>query len=166
MMKPLPWTNIVYEFHMYNPFDVTAQGIHGFTQSNPYPSSRFTKQTLDSALIRLQSFSTKYNAPVYIGEFGCVRFAPLNSDGESSSDRWYKDCIDLFEAKSWPWTVTAWRNSEIWDLEISPYYFYTCPYRDAKPTCNFGTFDKYRSDTTAAMTNIKNYFKWNYSSGQ
>jgi hypothetical protein len=158
MMLPLPHQNIVYEYHMYDPFEITSQGINGFTQSKIYPSSTYTKIDLNAKLDKLRAFRDRWNVPIYVGEAGCVRYAPRNTTGESSSDRWYKDAISIFESESIPYTITSWRQSEIWDVQISSYRFYTCPYKYAEPTCNFGTFDAYRSDTTSVMIELKNQF--------
>jgi hypothetical protein len=158
MMLPLPYSNVVYEYHMYDPFEITSQGVNGFTQSKTYPSATYTRADLSLKLDKLRAFKAKWNVPVYIGEFGCVRYAPRNSSGESSSDRWYLDAISLFEAEGWAWTAQSWRQSEIWDPEISSWLFYKCSYRYAEPTCNFGVFDQLRSDTTKVMIELKNQF--------
>jgi hypothetical protein len=156
MMMPLPYANVMYEYHFYDPFEITSQGINGFTQSNKYPSASYTINDLKFKLAPLNSFDSTWNASMYISEFGCVRYAPRNASGESSSDRWYADCISIFEAAGYPWTVTSWRQSEIWDIEISSWRFYKCSYKYAEPTCNFGQFDAYRTDTTRAMLSLRN----------
>lgn len=158
MMLPLPYNNIVYEYHMYDPFEITSQGINGFTQSKAYPSNTYTKADLSLKLDKLRAFEARWNAPIYIGEFGCVRYAPRNVASESSSDRWYLDAVSLFEAEGWPWTAQSWRQSEIWDPEISSWLFYKCSYRYGEPTCNFGMFDAFRTDTTAVMIKFKELF--------
>lgn len=161
MMLPLPYPNVIYEYHMYDPFEITSQGINGFTQSKIYPSSTYTKTDLSLKLDKLRAFQARWDVPIYIGEFGCVRYVPRNAMGESSSDRWYLDALSLFEAEGWPWTAQSWRQSEIWDPEISSWLFYPCDYRYAEPTCNFGLFDAFRSDTTQTMIMIKNMFNKN-----
>jgi hypothetical protein len=166
MMQPLPYTNVLYEYHMYDPFEISTQGLNGFTQQNVYPSTGgnigiYNMTNLSSKLDRLRAFSSKYNAPLYIGEFGCVGFAPVNGSGEASAFRWYSDVVSIFESLGAAWCAQSWRVSEVWDTEISPYLYYSCPYQYAEPTCNFGAFDAYRSDTTQTMIMLKNVFNKN-----
>lgn len=166
MMLPLPFNNIIYEYHMYDPFEITSQGINGFTQPNTYPSTGgdvgvYNKDSLYNKLNKIRDFQIKWNAPIAITEAGCVAYSPLNNDAVPTSTAWFTDVISIFEEYGWSWVVTSWRQSEIWNYEISPYVFYECDYQYAEPTCELGKLDVFSSDTTATMQLFINQFQKN-----
>jgi len=120
---------VVYSPHFYTPHDITHQGVNAhWTQTVPYPAGaewglggwdpalgpgRIDAQRLAAELQAARDFQARHRVPVYVGEFGCVRWAP-----DGSAVRWVSDCIDLFAASGWNWSYHAFRAWHGWDAEI------------------------------------------------
>jgi len=119
---------LVYSIHFYNPHAITHQHVSpGWSKTLPYP-------VLDDALLkgtdiypgpwdaaRLRSvlqdavdFQKRSRAPIYVGEFSCVRWAP----GESAQ-RYVADCLSFFREFGWSWTYHEFRGWPGWDAEIA-----------------------------------------------
>ncbi len=166
MAEPLPFYNLVYEAHSYQPQAITHQGTgSSYTKSIPYPSppgSRigvWNDSNLFKALNPMRQFVQSYNVPICIGEFSCIRWAP-----DYSSDKYIASSVKLFEAENWTWTYHGWREYEGWNAEIPSGKFYEYRYVNAKPQIDhFYTLNKYRTDTTAGMKILKKYFALNYT---
>ncbi|MDQ8196175.1 cellulase family glycosylhydrolase [Coraliomargarita sp. SDUM461004] len=123
--------NTVYSFHIYDPHEFSEQGtrmqwpfgrdgVSGYEYPGVIPLGWDTKvdTTVDAAYISsklepVRQFQDKYNARIYVGEFGCIRWTPT-APGEvyNSTYFWFKDVLDLIEAESWDWTYHAYRLSE------------------------------------------------------
>ena len=52
----------------------------------------------------------KTGAKIFVGEFGCVRWAP-------GADELLRDMISLFEEYGWTWCFHAFRESDVWSVE-------------------------------------------------
>jgi endoglucanase len=65
------------------------------------------RDLFQSKLTQTADFSTKYNVPVWVGEFGCEA-----SDLDYQSD-WVGTCISLFEQNGFSWTY--WNDKEAGD---------------------------------------------------
>ena len=57
-------------------------------------------------------FQKRYNAPIYMGEFSAIRWAP-----ENSAARYLSDVIDIFESHGWDWSYHAFREWDGWSVE-------------------------------------------------
>lgn len=119
-MRPLPFDNIVYSFHLYMPMEITHQGVSKEPSvSIPYPVGAesgvgvWDKSHMSELIEPVRQFSKKYNVPIYVGEFSCVRWAPNNS-----AIRYVKDALDIFEQEGWAWTYHEFRGWHGWDAEI------------------------------------------------
>lgn len=117
-LSPLPLKDIIYQVHMYHPGHLTHQGVFGgmpkklVTYPNP-ASSTLNKKSLVDCLQPVRDFQLKWGARIYVGEFSCVRWSPGN-------DRYFKDCIDIFEEYGWDWTYHAFREWNGWSVEHGP----------------------------------------------
>jgi hypothetical protein len=159
-LKPLPFGNIVYSTHMYEPYQFTHQGLL-FSTSMSYPTTNSTigavdKATVSSALQPIRDFVTAYGLPVYVGEFSAVRWAPSDS-----SNAYVADLISLFEAEGYSWTYHAWRNYQGWDAELLESWFYSMPSVDAKPQKLGSVWPLPRTSNTDTMKVLKGYFLLN-----
>lgn len=112
-LVPLPYDNLVYSFHFYEPRDFTHQGLYGNKLGVMYPSNSWNKARLSSLLDPVRSFAQRYDAKIYVGEFSAVRWAP---DGSAAA--YLKDAIELFEQAKWAWTYHVWRGYQGWDAEV------------------------------------------------
>ncbi len=108
-----PILGVVYSLHTYAPGEVTHQGLYDYKEAATYPSAKWTRSWLSSRLDPVRKFVSLHKAPVYVGEFGCVRWGFGSGCGQ-----WVDDMISLFEAERWTWTVHAFREYHGWDYEI------------------------------------------------
>ena len=127
MLEPAPWglpssfkgtlpmdmPGLVYSFHLYAPHEFTHQGLPGYPASLDYPGNGWDKARLAQAMEEARLFAAKHKAPMFIGEFSCVRWAPAGS-----CPRYLADAISLFEAQRWGWTYHCWRCYQGWDAEV------------------------------------------------
>lgn len=115
LMQPINVPKIIYSFHFYSPHEYTHQGIGNRTGKIRYPGKVsgkiYNKAALEKELEPVIRFQKKYNVPIYVGEFGVVRWA-------ENADQWLEDVISLFEKYGWDWTYHAFREFHGWDAEI------------------------------------------------
>lgn len=109
-----PVPNIIYSIHMYSPGTLTHQLDPAANSFLKYPDSarQWDKEYLRRELAIPREFQQKTGARIYVGEFGCIRWAP-------GADRYLKDCIELFEEYGWDWTYHAFREWHGWSVEHS-----------------------------------------------
>jgi len=115
--KPLPYKNLVYSVHMYDPHELTHQTLENIKNTTIYPGIvngvLWNKAKLSAALEPVRRFSRTYNVPIYVGEFSCIRFAQ-----KQSASRYIKDLIDIFDKEGWSWTYHQYRGWTGWDAEV------------------------------------------------
>jgi hypothetical protein len=151
MMLPLLYDNIVYSPHGYATLNITHQGITTYLKESPldpsqtirnkYPtitnSSNLTapwgKIQLSQQHDDVRTFSRRFNVPVWIGEFSCVNWSPLNDAGEWTSTKWCYDNISLLEREHWAWCYHAWNEFEAWDARIPSSYYNLFTFKNAAP---------------------------------
>ncbi len=110
--------NICLESHTYMPMAFTHQNIWEPGDNVPYPTT-VDGVTWDAAhLAEVQSalidFSNAHpDVPVLIGEFSSPRWT-----GEDGL-RYLTDVIELAEQYCWSWAYHAYRESHVWDAEMS-----------------------------------------------
>lgn len=176
MATMLPIKNIVYSVHDYEPYHISSQGILYFT-SLPYPTPANSiiglvdKATLSDLLEPVRQFVAQYHVPIYVGEFSCVRWAPVNASNDYSANSYVADQISLFEAEGYSWNYHAWRAYPGWDAELPESFFYQFPYTNAMPHQYYVgdvpgwlhvlTNGNYSTDDTDTMVLLKQYFKGN-----
>jgi len=117
-LTPMPFTNVVYEVHMYEPHEYTQQQIpgSGYDTAHTYPGLvkgvMTDKARLISYLEAVRTFQTNYSTRIFVGEFSAVRWA-------GGAPAYLRDCIDIFESYSWSWAYHAYRESTYWSLEYA-----------------------------------------------
>ena len=137
--RPLNLPNIIYSPHIYEPGEYTHQGIRNRAMVGPYPDDAkgWNKEFLRTLCEPIRAFQKQYNVPIYVGEFGVIRWAP-------GGERWLDDWISLFEEYGWDWTFHAYREWSGWSVEHSS-----------------DKDDETRQATTPRREVILNYFKRN-----
>jgi hypothetical protein len=116
----LPFDNLIYSVHMYEPFEFTHQrlGDPRFTTVTDYPgpvpgSGHWNAARLSLELAPVKEFADRHGVEIYVGEFGAVRWAP-----GASRQRYLQDLVALFQGWRWSWTYHAWREWQGWDAEM------------------------------------------------
>jgi endoglucanase len=117
--KPVDDPYIIYDAHIYTPYQYTHQGIFGNPHGISYPGtvsfSFWDKQHLEAAMSPLIEFQKKYDVPVFIGEFSAVRWAP-------GADDYLKDLITIFDKKGWGWVYFQYKSWHGWDPDFDALY--------------------------------------------
>jgi aryl-phospho-beta-D-glucosidase BglC (GH1 family) len=100
-------SNVMYEFHFYNPHDYTGQGVHDDIpkEGGRYPDATRmdyymnadaslprVKASLEKDLREIVSWGTKNNVPLFMGEFGSG--IPTMKDGKGGR-QWVEDVLDI-----------------------------------------------------------------------
>jgi aryl-phospho-beta-D-glucosidase BglC (GH1 family) len=115
--EPLPFINIIYSFHMYDPFQFVFQNV--FTNVTPiyYPGiiagKMWNQEQLRIDLQPTLDWQKRHNVSIHVGEFSVIRWAPGNS-----TCNWLNDVIELFEEYGWNWDYHAFREWQGWDVEM------------------------------------------------
>jgi aryl-phospho-beta-D-glucosidase BglC (GH1 family) len=117
-LQPTGDPRTVYVVHMYDP--------HYYTHQKPddkrvYPGFRlpgedntvWEKAAIEARLTPVRAFQQKHGAPIFVGEFGCARFAP-------GAEEWLRDQLDLYERYGWSWAYWAFREWDVMDIEKMP----------------------------------------------
>lgn len=152
-------SNIVYSTHMYEPHNLTHQGIEYF-ESMQYPTDltsagTWGKAEMAASLEPVRSFAERTGAPILVGEFGIVRWAPQNSPL-----RYLTDLLDIIDnQEKWSWAYQAWRECECWDAEIESAFYYHFPYYHAKPVVPSSVVVRnHRNRSSDAIQLLQKYF--------
>jgi hypothetical protein len=115
--EPLPFDNIIYSFHMYEPYDFTYQNLNFNVTPIYYPGpirgTMWNKEKLRSLLQPNVEWQKVHNVSIYVGEFSAIRWAPGNSTAN-----YLNDLIELYEEFGWDWTYHAFREFQGWDVEM------------------------------------------------
>lgn len=112
----LDMDNVIYQVHMYMPFEYTHQRVGGANMSpRAYPDR---EAGLDIARLRqylqpVRDFELRHRAKIYVGEFSAIAWA-------AGADRYIADCIALFNEYGWDWTYHAFREWAGWSVEHEP----------------------------------------------
>jgi hypothetical protein len=106
-LTPLPFDGVVYSPHMYDPHPFTHQGIY---DSDTPPD--FVPGEASAWLQPVIDFQQRYNLPIYVGEFGCIRWAPHRHD-------YVAEVLAVFQAQGWGWSYHAWGEWDGWDAQCN-----------------------------------------------
>ena len=116
-LSPLAMDNVVYQVHLYKPYEYTHQGVWGNpTKMNGRPlawpdtARGWTAEHLRRVLAPVRAFQEKHGCRIYVGEFSAVSWAPGAED-------YIRDCIAVFEEYGWDWTYHAFREWGAWSVE-------------------------------------------------
>jgi len=115
VLQPTGHPPTVYTVHFYDP--------HYYTHQKPgeqvtYPGFRapgnqqvaWDKTTIEAKLAPVRAFQQKHHVPIFVGEFGCARYAP-------GAEQWMRDQIDLYENYGWSWAYWAFREWDVMNIE-------------------------------------------------
>ena len=115
--EPLPFDNIIYSFHMYEPYDFTYQNLNFNVTPIYYPDpirgTMWNKDKLRSLLQPNVDWQQTHNVSIYVGEFSAIHWAPGNSTAN-----YLNDLIELYEEFGWIWTYHCFREFQGWDVEM------------------------------------------------
>ena len=113
-LEPLPFVNVIYQFHVYWPWEFTHQRIRGtrmWTVDWPDDSHGWNRAAIAWTMKPVVEFQRKYGARIYAGEFSAVAWAP-------GAGQYLRDCIALFEENGWDWSYHAFREWDGWSVEL------------------------------------------------
>lgn len=140
VLEPTGDSRTVYVVHFYDP--------HYYTHQKPadkvaYPGFRlpgkeggaWDKAVVEARLAPVREFQQKHHVPIFVGEFGCARYAP-------GVEAWMGDQIGLYERYGWSWAYWAFREWDVMNIE-----------RTADPT------DKVNRPGAPLLQLFKTYFK-------
>ena len=110
--------NIVIQTHMYYPQDFTHQDFWDREgQLVDYPGEVNGKLWNAEAIFEnfreVIIFQKQWNVPILLGEFSATRWT-----GDHGL-RWLRDVIDVAETYGFHWAYHAFRESYVWDPELS-----------------------------------------------
>jgi aryl-phospho-beta-D-glucosidase BglC (GH1 family) len=115
--EPLPFDNIIYSIHMYEPYEFTFQNLDNNVTPIYYPGmigkTMWNKEQLRTLLQPNVDWQKTHKVTINIGEFSAVRWAPGNS-----TRNYLSDLIELYEEFGWNWTYHAFREFQAWDVEM------------------------------------------------
>lgn len=114
-LQPLPFKNVIYQAHIYNPGSYTHQGVfEGMAVDLPYPGTHYgewyDKEKIKTLMQPARDFELRYGAKIFIGEFGVIRWAP-------NAAQYLDDVASLLEDYKWPWCYHAFREWDGWSVE-------------------------------------------------
>jgi aryl-phospho-beta-D-glucosidase BglC (GH1 family) len=114
-LRPTGDARTIYTVHFYDP--------HYYTHQKPgagvaYPGFRvagkadqpWDKAVLEAQLAPVRAFQEKYRVPIFVGEFGCARYAPGVED-------WMRDQLEFYERSGWSWAYWAFREWDVMNIE-------------------------------------------------
>ena len=114
---PLPYDNMIYSFHMYEPTKFVFQNVFNNVTPIYYPGvidgQMWNKDQLRVVLQPTLDWQKRHNASIHVGEFSAIRWAPGNS-----TCNYLNDVIELFEEFGWNWDYHAFREWQGWNVEI------------------------------------------------
>jgi len=114
-LQPTGDPRTVYTVHFYDPHYYTHQkpadkiAYAGFRVPGKQDAP-WDKATLEAHLAPVRAFQEKYRVPIFVGEFGCARYAPGVED-------WLRDQMDLYERYGWSWAYWAFREWDVMNIE-------------------------------------------------
>lgn len=118
-LKPTGDPRTVYVVHFYSPWKYNSQP-RGGTITYPgavpghamEPTQHWDQQTIEETLASVRAFAKAHHVPIFVGEFGCRRWAP-------NAVRYLRDQLELYEQGHWSWAYWSFREGPGWDdMEI------------------------------------------------
>ncbi|MDR2398955.1 MAG: glycoside hydrolase family 5 protein [Endomicrobium sp.] len=112
-LKPLSDSNVIYSFHMYEPYEYTNYKLNKNKYSYPncvVEGVSWNRQSLEEYMIEVHKFQTKYkihNNKILVGEFGCFR-------KQKGIEKYFRDLISIFDKYEWHFAFYAFREDS-WD---------------------------------------------------
>ncbi|AWP29856.1 glycoside hydrolase family 5 protein [Paenibacillus sp. Cedars] len=118
-LKPVQDDNVLYAFHMYEPYELTSQNKKkGLAIEYPgkvkvgeqQTEKEFNKETLKQFLEPVAKWAAEHNVPanrIIAEEFGINRMV-------TGADQYLADLISIFNEYGWHWAFYAFRE-DTWD---------------------------------------------------
>jgi aryl-phospho-beta-D-glucosidase BglC (GH1 family) len=115
VLRPTGDGRTVYTVHFYDPHYYTHQkaGDHVVYPGFRVPGQQakaWDKVALEAQLAVVRAFQQEHQAPIFVGEFGCARYAP-------GAEEWLRDQMDLYEQYGWSWAYWAFREWDVMNIE-------------------------------------------------
>ncbi len=117
-LEPVADPRTLYSVHFYQPHYYTHQkpgdgrAYPGFVDPDE-PDLRWDAAAIARKLAPVRRFQEAHGAPIFVGEFGCARYAP-------GAVEWLRDQLELYERWGWSWAYWDLRGWEVMDIEMSP----------------------------------------------
>ncbi len=110
-LEPTGDARTIYSLHAYDP-DIYVIQEEGETNIR-YPdvvddygeTITFDRAWLEENYRPVREFAQRHNVPIYVGEFGALRWVP-------DATAFLSDQMDLFETYGWNYAVYVWRGDE------------------------------------------------------
>ena len=103
---------LIYNFHMYLPFNYTHQGLKGRPKGVEYPLSNFNADTILKRFKTVKTWSDNHGYKIFMGEFNAVRWS-------KNSGAYIQDVINAAEFYGFEWCYFAYKpNYKFWN----PFY--------------------------------------------
>ncbi|MFA6569484.1 MAG: GDSL-type esterase/lipase family protein, partial [Victivallales bacterium] len=130
-LMPLPDSHIIYEFHMYSPHAFTHQGLQGYGDEGYGPEEKkihypgviggipFNKDYLQKCMQPVLDFQKKWKAPINVGEFSVISWAP-----PESAAAYLTDVISIFEENGWSWDYHSYADFQGWCLPYEDGFYW------------------------------------------
>lgn len=111
LLKKFDDSNIVYSIHTYQPFDYTHQyGPYNYTYPGEIKGEYYDEAKLAEILSPAVEFKKKYDVPIFVGEYGGVRFVP-------NIGHYISDMVSLFEKNNFSHAYYDWGKDPGWDVD-------------------------------------------------
>jgi cysteinyl-tRNA synthetase len=111
VLEPTGDGKTIYSFHAYEPGEYTHQEADEIRYSYPDvirdsgDTFEFNLQALEEHMSVVVDFATRHNVPIYVGEFGAMRWVP-------NGGIFLRDEIEIFEKNGWNYAYYVWRGDE------------------------------------------------------
>jgi endoglucanase len=115
VLRPTGDPRTVYTVHFYDPHYYTHQKpgdkvVYPGFQVPGKEAETWSKAVLEAKLAPVRAFQQKHHLPIFVGEFGCARYAP-------GVEQWLRDQIGLYEQYGWSWAYWAFREWDVMNIE-------------------------------------------------
>jgi hypothetical protein len=123
VLEPTGDDRTIYSLHTYDPDAYTTQ--EEGDESISYPdvvedygeTINFNRDWLEENLHPVLEFSLKHQVPIYVGEYGAMRWVP-------GAANFIRDQINLFEEYGWNYAYYVWRGDDLYfdgfNMEYGP----------------------------------------------
>lgn len=115
VLRPTGDARTVYTVHFYDPHYYTHQKpgdrvIYPGFRVPSKPAEAWDTTVLEARFAPVRAFQQKHHVPIFVGEFGCARYAP-------GAEEWLRDQINLYEQHGWSWAYWAFREWDVMNIE-------------------------------------------------